>query len=49
MKDNDCKEIMDDILELDESVVVIIGWCDIVNSEIGYSFKNLKQDSDFFN
>jgi hypothetical protein len=45
MIDNDWKEIMDDILELEESVVVIIGWCDIVISETGYTFKNLNKDS----
>jgi hypothetical protein len=45
MKDMDWKEIMDDILELEESVVVIIGCCDIVIGETGYTFKNLNQDS----
>ena len=45
MIDSNWKEIMDDILELEESVVVIIGCCDIINNEIGCTFKDLNKDS----
>jgi len=41
----DWKELMDEIIELEESFVVIIGCCDITISDIGYTFKNLNQDS----